>query len=181
MVNVIHKELTAEEAADYKVAFDLFDLNHDGSISTGELSLALKSLGQNPSEAELQQIIIDLDQDGNGSIEFQELMALITHNPDKVDLQQDAKDIFALFDRDNTGYITLDDLKRVIQNSGLQITETEMTKMIEEADTTGDGKLVFNDFYSIVVYLLYLLLQNRTINKDTRTPTLPELPTKTEP
>ena len=49
---------------EYKEAFSLFDKNGDGYISSKELGIVMRSLGQNPSEAELQDMINEVDFDG---------------------------------------------------------------------------------------------------------------------
>ena len=47
-------KLTKEQIAEYKEAFSLFDKDGNGTISTKELGTVLRSLGQNPTEAEVQ-------------------------------------------------------------------------------------------------------------------------------
>jgi len=44
--------------------FSLFDQNHDGTISSAELGTAMRWLGQNPTENELQDMINEVDVDG---------------------------------------------------------------------------------------------------------------------
>ena len=46
--------LAAEQIAEFKEAFSLFDKDGDGTITTKELGTVMRSLGQNPTEAELQ-------------------------------------------------------------------------------------------------------------------------------
>ena len=50
-------QLTEEQIAEFKEAFSLFDKDGDGTITTKELGTVMKSLGQNPTEAELQDMI----------------------------------------------------------------------------------------------------------------------------
>jgi calmodulin len=50
--------LTDEQISDFKDAFDSFDADFDGQISTQELSGVLSTLGQHPSEAELQDMVM---------------------------------------------------------------------------------------------------------------------------
>ena len=53
-----------EEVEQYREAFSLFDKNGDGKVSTKELGTIMRSLGQNPSEAELKDIVANVDKNG---------------------------------------------------------------------------------------------------------------------
>uniref|UniRef100_A0A8C8UGE1 EF-hand domain-containing protein n=1 Tax=Peromyscus maniculatus bairdii TaxID=230844 RepID=A0A8C8UGE1_PERMB len=54
-------QLTEEQIAEFKEAFSLFDKDGDGTITTKELGTVMRSLGQNPTEAELQDMINEVD------------------------------------------------------------------------------------------------------------------------
>ena len=70
-------DLTDEQIAEFKEAFALFDKDGDGTITTKELGTVMRSLGQNPTEAELQDMINEVDADGNGTIDFPEFLNLM--------------------------------------------------------------------------------------------------------
>ena len=53
--------------SEFKEAFSLFDKDGDGTITTKELGTVMRSLGQNPTEAELQDMINEVDADGKCS------------------------------------------------------------------------------------------------------------------
>jgi calmodulin len=48
-----------------------------GCITTKELGTVMRSLGQNPTEAELQDMISEVDADQNGTIDFPEFLNLM--------------------------------------------------------------------------------------------------------
>ncbi|KAL1818845.1 hypothetical protein ACET3Z_013714 [Daucus carota] len=50
-------QLTDDQISEFKEAFSLFDKDGDGCITTKELGTVMRSLGQNPTEAELQDMI----------------------------------------------------------------------------------------------------------------------------
>ncbi|KAK1615319.1 hypothetical protein QYE76_020836 [Lolium multiflorum] len=53
-------------------------------ITTKELGTVMRSLGQNPTEPELQGMIDEVDADGNGTIDFPEFLNLQVCNLDVV-------------------------------------------------------------------------------------------------
>ena len=59
-------QLTEEQIAEFKEAFSLFDKDGDGTttITTKELGTVMRSLGQNPTEVESQDMINEVDADG---------------------------------------------------------------------------------------------------------------------
>ena len=46
-------------------------------MSTNELGQVMRTLGQNPTEAELNDMIKEVDVDGNGEIDFEEFVGLM--------------------------------------------------------------------------------------------------------
>lgn len=54
--------------SEFKEAFSLFDKDGDGTITTKELGTVMRSLGQNPTEAELQDMINEVDADGEEAL-----------------------------------------------------------------------------------------------------------------
>ena len=63
LVSVLKKMFTIY-FSEFKEAFSLFDKDGDGTITTSELGTVMRSLGQNPTEAELQDMINEVDADG---------------------------------------------------------------------------------------------------------------------
>ena len=58
--------------------------------------------------------------------------------------------MFNLFDVQNRGHITFDDLRRVAKELGETMTEAELREMIERADGDHDGNVTADDFFKIM-------------------------------
>jgi calmodulin len=84
-------QLTEEQIGEFREAFSLFDKDGDGTITTKDLSTVMRSFGQNPSEAELQDMIGEVDADGNGTIVFPAFLTVMARKMKNTDSEQDEK------------------------------------------------------------------------------------------
>lgn len=139
-------QLTDEQIADFKEAFALFDKTGDGSISTKELGTVMRSLGQNPTDAELQNMINEVDTNGNGTIEFLEFIAMMERKVKDPDSEAEIREAFKVFDKDGKGFITAVDLRHVMTNLGEKMTDEEVNEMIREVDVDRDGQINYEEF-----------------------------------
>ena len=74
-----------EQIAEFKEAFSLFDKDGDGTITLEELRTVMQSLGQNPTDQELIDMIREVDNDGNEEIDFGEFLDLMARNMQDID------------------------------------------------------------------------------------------------
>ena len=70
--------LTEQQIAEFSEAFSLFDKDGDGHVTLKELKIVMASLGQYPTDEDLQGMINEVDTDGNGEVEFEEVCAAHT-------------------------------------------------------------------------------------------------------
>lgn len=95
-----------------------FFTDGDGTITTNELGTVMRSLGQNPTEAELQDMINEVDADGNGTIDFPEFLTMMARKMRDTDSEEEIKEAFKVFDKDGNGYISAAELRHVMTNLG---------------------------------------------------------------
>ncbi|OWM73574.1 hypothetical protein CDL15_Pgr026673 [Punica granatum] len=144
-------QLTDDQISEFKEAFSLFDKDGDGSITTKELGTVMRSLGQNPTEAELQDMINEVDADGNGTIDFPEFLNLMARKMKDTDSEEELKEAFRVFDKDQNGFISAAELRHVMTNLGEKLTDEEVDEMIREADVDGDGQINYEEFVKVMM------------------------------
>jgi len=139
------------QTAEFREAFNEFDKDGSGSISTKELVGVMRSIGQNPTEDEILELILEADTDGNGTIDFEEFLEMMKKKSSETDQLEDLRHAFRIFDRDGDGYISLQELKRVTTTLGQALTDEEVDMFMMEADTNGDGKLDYDEFVKMML------------------------------
>jgi centrin-1 len=142
--------LTEDEIEEIKEAFDLFDTDGSGQIDPKELKAAMQSLGFEAKNQTIFQMISDLDKNKSGTIEFDEFLDMMTARMSDKDTREDINKVFRLFDDDNTGTVTLRNLRRVARELGETMTDDELQEMVDRADSNGDGAVTLDDFYNIM-------------------------------
>lgn len=78
-------------------------------------------------------------------IEFDEFMAFLKKSykkPDKV--KSDLKKAFQVFDLNGDGFISREELQKVLTKMGEKLTEKEVDEMLKKADKNGDGKIDYD-------------------------------------
>ncbi|KAL4226321.1 Calmodulin [Mactra antiquata] len=129
---------------EFREIFKLFDKDGDGTITTKELSTVMRSLGQNPSEEELRQMVKMVDSDNNGEVDFDEFLEMIARKLQRVDLREEILEAFRVFDNDGNGSISKDELRFAITQLGEKVKEDELDELMKAADLNGDGSINYS-------------------------------------
>ena len=117
-------------------------------MTAKNLETVMRSLGQNLTEAELQDMINEVDVDGHGTIDFSEFLSLVARKTKDTDTEEELVEAFKVFDRDGNGFISAAELRHVMMNLGEKFTDEEVDEMIREADV--DVPVVRQDQVSTV-------------------------------
>jgi centrin-1 len=95
-------------------------------------------------------MIADIDKDGDGTIDFNEFLDMMTAKMGERDSREEIPKAFRLFDDDETGKISFKNLKRVAKELGENMTDEELQEMIGEADRDGGGEVNEDEFLRIM-------------------------------
>ena len=149
---MVMASLQSDQLGQLKEIFTRFDMDADGSLTHLELAALLRSLGLKPTGDQLHALLANIDANGNGAIEFDELVqAILPDINDEVLVNQDQLlEVFRTFDRDGNGYITAAELAGSMAKMGHPLTYRELSDMMREADTNNDGVLSFQEFATIM-------------------------------
>ena len=137
--------LTPEQLEEFKNSFQVFDKDMDGLITIQELGAAMRAMGHNPTEIELQEMIEDVDMDKDGAINFEEFVSMMIKTITDVEIQEKTIEAFKVFDRDGSGVIRASELRNIMIKLGDPIDEDEADDLIKLA-TQEDGLIDYVKF-----------------------------------
>ncbi|KAJ6820595.1 calcium-dependent protein kinase 19-like [Iris pallida] len=143
-LKVIAENLSGEEIKGLKQMFTNMDTDNSGTITFEELKSGLARLGSKLSEAEVKQLMEAADVDGNGTIDYIEFITATLHRH-KLESEENVHNAFKYFDKDNSGFITMDELEVAMKEHGLGDDAT-IKEIISEVDTDNDGKINYDEF-----------------------------------
>ncbi|CAI9539867.1 unnamed protein product [Staurois parvus] len=110
----------------------------------------MRALGFDVKKADVLKILKDYDSEATGKITFDDFNEVVTDLILDRDPQEEMLKAFKLFDDDDSGKISLRNLRRVARELGENMTDEELRAMIDEFDKDGDGEINIEEFISIM-------------------------------
>ncbi|XP_066981218.1 troponin C, isotype gamma-like [Macrobrachium rosenbergii] len=145
--------LEADQIETLKKAFDSFDTDKLGYITTETVSTILRMMGIKISEKNLAEVIAETDEDGSGQLEFEEFVTLAAKfliEEDEEALKAELKEAFRIYDKEGNGYITTEVLREILHEIDNKLTPEDLDGIIEEVDEDGSGTLDFDEFMEMM-------------------------------
>ena len=143
--------ITEQQKNELQVVFDQFDKDKDGKISGKELENAMVSMGQNPTEDEINEMMKEVDLNQDGLIDFDEFMILMTKSSPDTQTEEEVINAFRVFDKEGNGLIASSELKHIMMTIGDKMTEEEADEMVNEADIDEDGMINYEEFVRMMM------------------------------
>jgi Ca2+-binding EF-hand superfamily protein len=122
--------LSEQRLQEYSDVFTVFDSDKDGFITVEELMIIFASIGYNITPQEMREMIgrgaySQYAQRG-GRIDFQMFTNLMAVKMMKVDSERQFKDAFEMLDRDERGYVTCTELRKIVGYLGQHMSEEDV-------------------------------------------------------
>ncbi|GAA5813267.1 hypothetical protein MFLAVUS_006742 [Mucor flavus] len=150
---------TQEQLDEWKEAFSLYDKKGNSTVSSVNLGDLLRGLGQNPTQAEVQELVKDTAKSKNVpetqefDIDFGTFLSILTR-PDGFKPAGSSQEFiqgFQVFDKEGDGYISAGELRYVLTNLGEKLNEDEVNELLKEVEVGKDGRINYVDFVTIVL------------------------------
>jgi calcium-dependent protein kinase len=148
---LVHHITNTEECFEASKLFIKIDLNYDGKIEKHELIQGfIKYWGISKDEAEekVDLIFKNIDTDFNGFIEYEEFVRAAVNS--SIFMSQNyLKFAFNYFDRDASGDITYEEIKKRFTQNAKNVNpevDQELKEIFDSIDINGDGSISFNEF-----------------------------------
>ena len=150
--NEFVKLLSEEEICELREAFNIFDVNSEGTIDKDKLILLLFSLKQYPTKEELDETMKSLGLDKLDQINFDQFLKIMGKrmNTKKVDEDIYFRNLFDSMDRNKNGMISIHEIRYIILHSNEDISEKELELLMNNVDSDNDGLISFEEFLSFM-------------------------------
>eukprot|EP00434_Breviolum_minutum_P040351 symbB.v1.2.035854.t1/scaffold4926.1/size34206/3 len=152
-LHIIAGQLSEEKIKVLRQTFEALDANGDGFLTSEELKdgMAKANLEHLLAGVDLEAIMEGVDADGSGLIDYTEFLAATLDK--KCYLQEDVcYTAFSVFDQDGDGHITLEELKKILENGSVDeaMQGRNSEEILKVVDTNGDGSIDFEEFMAMM-------------------------------
>jgi len=138
-----------------------FDADKSGSIDAVELGQAMEKMGTPKSQQEIQDLIMQVDQEGTGEINFVAFAELFGIKAQQIDYAEagraeqlnqlsEARAAFKAFDLDKSDSIDVTELGAIMKTMGKNLTDRQLRKMMASVDEDGSGEIDFPEFCVLI-------------------------------
>ncbi|GAA0170081.1 non-receptor serine/threonine protein kinase [Lithospermum erythrorhizon] len=146
-LRVIAERLSEEEIAGLKEMFTAMDTDNSGAITFEELKSGLKKYGSTLKDTEIRDLMDAADVDNSGTIDYGEFVAATIHL-NKLEREEHLVAAFRYFDKDGSGYITVDELQQACAEHSM--TDVLLEDIIKEVDQDNDGRIDYGEFVAMM-------------------------------
>ncbi|KAI8142390.1 EF-hand protein [Fennellomyces sp. T-0311] len=146
---------TQEQLDEWKEAFSLYDKKGNSTVSSANLGDLLRGLGQNPTQAEVRELVKSVggSERQEVDIDFGTFLTILTR-PDGFKPAGSSQEFiqgFQVFDKEGDGYISAGELRYVLTNLGEKLSDEEVDELLKEVEVGKDGRINYVDFVTLVL------------------------------
>mmetsp|Transcript_15074 Transcript_15074/g.32459 ORF Transcript_15074/g.32459 Transcript_15074/m.32459 type:complete len:166 (-) Transcript_15074:137-634(-) len=144
--------LSEEDLQEFREIFNLVDADKGGSIGTSELARLMETLGIRTTPEELKLMVSEIDENGNGEIDFDEFVQVMCRKVNTDYTSDDVRKAFKVFaGTAPEGTIRVKDLEKALQVYGREKLSAEEAKNLVAQIECVDGHFRYDEYITMMM------------------------------
>ena len=145
------REVKDPKTLELKEAFNMFDRDKDGLVNYIDLGNVLKSQGFNLTNQELQDMILEVDDNEDNKINFDEFLILMHSRLKKADIENELNEAFSVYDKNGTNLISVREFRKIMSSLGEKVCQEEIDELIKKVDPKNRGYINYRELTKIII------------------------------
>jgi Ca2+-binding EF-hand superfamily protein len=129
---------------------DMKDGTENGYIRFEDLDLAMRKFGVQPNIAEIEDIENKFKLDAKRNVNLEDFTKIMAKKLNEDMSRNDLARAFKLIDTDKSGFLDLKEFEELLRNIGINYSEHEIKKMVDQADADGSGQIDEDEFIDLM-------------------------------
>mmetsp|Transcript_75019 Transcript_75019/g.139980 ORF Transcript_75019/g.139980 Transcript_75019/m.139980 type:complete len:163 (-) Transcript_75019:78-566(-) len=147
-----HPNLSDDDLQEFREIFNLVDTDRGGSIGTEELAKLMDTLGIRTTPEELKLMVSEIDENGNGEIDFDEFVQVMCRKVNTDYTADEVRKAFKVFaGTAPDGSIRVKDLEKALQVYGREkLTPEEAKNLVAQIECV-DGYFKYDEYVTMMM------------------------------
>ena len=146
-------KLTPAELAEFREIFNLVDKDGGGTISKTELGELMDTLGIDATPEEIDLMISEIDNDNDGTIDFDEFVAVMSRNVSATSSAEQLRGAFKVFEgAAPSGHIKVETLVRALTTDGSdKLSEDQARDLVAQLEPDREGMVNYAEYVNMMM------------------------------
>ena len=129
------------------------DKDGGGTINKEELAELMDTLGIDASPEEIDMMIDEIDEDGNGDIDFEEFVSVMSRKVNASYTADQVKNAFKVFEGScPKGYVKAENLVKSLSTYGTErLTEEQAQDLVSQLDVDSHGNIHYVEYVNMMM------------------------------
>ncbi|CAH8477775.1 unnamed protein product [Heterobilharzia americana] len=131
--------------------FSILAQNQFNVITAGDILHIMRALGDALTEAELHDLIFEVDIDRDGKLDFSELCIFVIERIYKKKLNRDLEELFQILDQDGDGKLSKDDIRNILRYFELDFSEEIVGDILKKINGSDSNYITYTELLNFIV------------------------------
>ncbi|XP_067035386.1 calmodulin-like isoform X1 [Acropora muricata] len=144
------ERFTESQIDEFKECFNLFDGDSDGMVTEKELGLIMRSLGENITHFEIEEL---MTKAGKQKVRFPEFLKMLAEQTGKmIGTEKEILAAFTALDREKTGSVSHSQLQHLMTGTGDKLGTEEFDHMLRDLGLEGCDRIQYTDLVRAITH-----------------------------